>query len=47
MIAPMSGSSLCFFAVVRVVDVMHGSPERTINGSFCAIQTNLLPQEAG
>lgn len=32
-------SPLCFFAVVGVVDVMHGSPERTINESVCAIQT--------
>lgn len=40
-IAPMSGSPLCFFAVVGVVDVMHGWPERTINGSFCAGQTKL------
>lgn len=38
-IAPMSGSPLSFFAVVGVVDVMHGSPERTTNGSFCAVQT--------
>lgn len=35
----MSGSPLSFFAVVGVVDVMHGSPERTTNGSFCAVQT--------